>query len=292
MVGNPTSDTTTPTTTTPTTTTPTTTTPTTTPPTTPPAAPQEKVLEHFIGGTYRPFDVIITWDDSGSMNDKVTKMQNNVRDFVTNLDAKNANSKVVMMGVGFAFPTDLDNFRVVSRPIGSHNTLTYLSQYLQTASAVRQGAAIDVVMITDDNAVAPETLASQMPSTLNGVKIRYNSIIGLKAGVNTPSCSVKSLGTEYQTLSQQSGGMVLDICAQDMNPLLQQFFANLTLVNQVYQLQAKVDTTVAPVVTVDGKTLAATDYTIDAAAATLKIADAALPREKADITMEYTKAAN
>ena len=278
-----------------TTTTTTTTTPATSDATTPPATDsnttaKEKLLEHFVGSSYRPFDIIITWDDSGSMDDKIAKLEKNVRDFVTELNDKKADFKVTMMGVGFAFPTDLDNFRVIEKPIGSHNSLTYLNDFIKSAGAVRDGAALDVVMITDDNAAAPETVAAQMATSIKGVKIRYNSIIGLKAGVNTQNCSAKSIGAEYKTLSDQSSGMVLDICALDFDPLLQKFFASLTLVNQVYQLKAKVDTTAPIIVTVDGKTLEAKDFTVDAAAATLKVADAALTHEKADVAVEYTKA--
>ena len=249
----------------------------------------EKIIEAFVGGSYRPFDVIITWDDSGSMLDDLEKMEKNVRDFVINLNTKKLDAKVVMMGVGFDFPNDLDNFRTLSRPIGSHNTLKYLLEYLQTADAVRKDTAIDVVMITDDNAAAPETLAAQMPKDIAGTNIRYNSVIGLKAGTNNATCVVKNVGTEYKTLSTQSGGLVIDICDNDMGSLLSQLFDKLTLINQVYKLKEKVDTKVQPTVTVDGKAIDKADFEIDAAASTLKIADKVLTHEKAEISIEYVK---
>ncbi|MEW5852840.1 MAG: hypothetical protein AB2A00_28915 [Myxococcota bacterium] len=176
-------------------------------------------------------DVIWVIDNSYSMLDENSGVQQNINTFAERVVSSGLDIRVVMVtqkgqGGGYyntaicvpeplAGPgcADSARFKHVDAEVQSTDGPDVLLRELpQFASFLRPGARKSIVFVTDDNAYMPATeFLNQLspPSVLRGAVI--HGVVGLSA----QECpGIATVGTEYITMADETAGLLIPICCE------------------------------------------------------------------------------
>ncbi len=200
-------------------------------------------------------DIIFVIDDSGSMTAEMTQIKTNVNTFAGKIGKSGLDYRVIFVvrrgtsGNTICVPPPLalancaDNpptFYHVNQDVQSDDSLTLALSTYDSAwkNYVRMDAYKVFVEVSDDNAgiygspvkaaqFDPQLLA-KAPAGMFGTaakrKYIFNSIVGWTTGtalISGPKCSTAvNNGSEYQTLSQLTGGIVDSVCNTDYSGVL------------------------------------------------------------------------
>jgi hypothetical protein len=206
-------------------------------------------------GKKRPVDIIWVVDTSGSMSEEIAQIKANINaQFANILSASGLDYQVIMLadrGLGTyqvcAYPPlggqncgdNAPVFHAIDQTIASTNSLSLILSTYDSANAalnwahlLRFNAVKVFIEVTDDNssltAANFETqLFNKLPTgmfgTITNRNYIFHSIIGVTAGNPTTKCpSAVNIGAQYQTLSNNTGGLMLPVCATDYSPIFQQ----------------------------------------------------------------------
>ncbi len=208
-------------------------------------------------------DIIFVIDDSGSMTSEMTQIKTNVNTFATKIGQSGLDYKVIFVvrkgtsGNTICVPPPLggagcaDNpptFYHVNQDVQSDDALSRALATYDSAwkNYVRFDAYKVFVIVSDDNAgnygdpvkaaqFDPQLLA-KAPAGMFGTKAsrKYivDSIVGWSTGtafITGPKCnSAVNNGSEYQQLSQLTGGIIDSVCLTDYSAVLDNLAKGLT----------------------------------------------------------------
>ncbi|MGE0175253.1 MAG: hypothetical protein AB7T49_20890 [Oligoflexales bacterium] len=238
-------------------------------------------------------DIVFAIDTSGSMDTEKAFLEQNMKTFMDLLSKAQIDSQVTAIGsTEFLFPVGLppEKFQVVNQKIGSHDMIRILTGFFQGGAyplPFREGANIEVVMITDDNGQRPGELAVDFKG-IDKKKTIVNGIIGINPGISptNPECTIAAVGTEHQKLADLTGGSKYDLCEKDWNGLLIQLSKNIVERSFSFFLDSAPDLSQDVLVKLDGVALAPEQYTIDEKGQVTLSKDIVLP-EKGVLTVFY-----
>jgi hypothetical protein len=269
-----------------------------TPPTAAPTQPKEtlKVVHTYVGGQFKLVDIAIAFDGSGSMFDKIPKLQQNLHVFVTELAKKGLDAQIVVLAEKFEIPQDLAGVVThIARPVGSHESIRYLKEFYTSIKRVRPNSSLEAIAITDDDAAGQGQLAADFATTYyDNRRIRFNGVIETDRrdqnnNVLPSPCKGIKYGAQYDILKKSTGGVIVDICQEDWSILINQIVNNILKLNQSYPLTDTPDESAAISVSIDGKAIPQTEFTVKAADKTIIINNPALLGENAKVEIVYYK---
>lgn len=212
-------------------------------------------VTYEVAGQRRPVDIIWTVDTSGSMDAEIAQIKANINSqFADILAASGLDYQVIMVaakGVGtfqicaappLGGPNCGDNapfYRAISQTVASTNGLSLLLSTYDNATPalnwkqyLRMKALKVFIAVTDDNsslsgASFDTQLLAKQPAGMFGTAADRNyvfhSIIGVSAGNPAVKCSsAVNTGTQYQAVSNLTGGKMLPVCSTNYSPLFQE----------------------------------------------------------------------
>lgn len=251
-------------------------------------------------------DVVFGVDISGSMNDEILAVQNNLQKMLTTLNSGNIDARVhLILDRDLAFAPGLDPNKIahVRQRIGSHDAISRLNLLFSgamatsyrnldgtiqaTPMAFRKNASLELVVISDDNAAGAGNLAADFDPSKT-LKATFNAIVGLASSVPSDSCRLAAVGSEYLALAQASKGSILDICSVDWSNLITRLSNDMIKRNLSFTLAKKPADLASIVVTLDKKKLAAADWVYDAKTNSLSLNRSAAAKDGSDLLIQYT----
>jgi hypothetical protein len=232
----------------------------TTPPVDPDAAPNASdaatgvcaVVNARAEAALRPVDILWVIDSSPSMDDEIAIIQAELNAFTMRLGASGLNAKVALVGAdrdlatpgrdyfGICIPpplsgapgcpdTDSEQYLHVRAPVHSSDALDVLLANAEPLrNFLRPAARLHVVVVSDDDHRNDIGLGDLVGAGL-GADLLFHSVVTLLdyvggCGVFDPDeeCSCgDERGRQYIGLSEQTGGLVLDLCSEDWAPLFE-----------------------------------------------------------------------
>lgn len=248
--------------------------------------------------TMKPLDMVWVIDNSGSMNEEAANVRKNLTAFIGALD-KSSDMKFLLVskqgttGTSVSLPTGLDASRfmqankVIDSTNGPSQLINQLNFYISGGMPFfRADSKKIIVFVTDDNSAMT---AANFASGLSTVGVASGqaavfSFIGLGSSVSP--CQAAT-GSVYQTLANQSGAKVYNICQADWT----QNFADLKtdVLTKLGRSFTMKDTMVAKIVKVevDGVVIDASKYSF--ASGVLMLADSVPMTETSSVKVSYTQ---
>jgi len=232
-------------------------------------------------GVQLKVDVVFIVDTSASMNEEIAATQANLGKLVTTLNNARLDSRIhLILERPFALPAGSDSKKIafVQQRVGSNDAITQLNAFFAgTLNALYRDAAgatvpaiplrkdgkLEVIAISDDNGVGMGNLAADFDRN-KSLKATFNSIVGLPTSAANAACDIASVGTEYMTLSMQSGGSILDLCSTDWSSLIGRLSNDIVKRSVTFTL-TKNPNPASIQVGLDGQKMSPSDYTYDAA---------------------------
>jgi hypothetical protein len=198
------------------------------------------------GQKFDPVDMVWVVDSSRSMADEQTRIQQTINDFVSAVEARHFDVRLVMVTASNIVPaplgTDAARYRFVQRSVGSHDALAALLDELPSyRDFLRPSAALHFVVVTDDDSnLAADQFLERMDAELgrpfvvhavaspdvDGAPCRDANATGACTGDGRQaSCGAAAIGREYYALAERLGGQEISICVDDwrkvFGPLLE-----------------------------------------------------------------------
>lgn len=205
-----------------------------------------------------PVDIIVSVDQSGSMNDDIANVKANINKLSQFLEGSGLDYRVVMIGTvgtgtyqicvppplgGPSCASNGTKFRTVNRNVQSNDTLSIILQtFDQTSGAMawkdflRPDSVKAFVPISDDNSyLAANNFDQQLlakPGGLFGTETSrryvFYPIVGASAYPSETKCGSVAVnnGSQYLTLAKLTKGRWFPICSKDFGPLFQDIAKN------------------------------------------------------------------
>jgi hypothetical protein len=202
------------------------------------------VEETFVVGEEtdeRATDFVMVVDNSGSMDDTVTQVENNIASLATNLAASDVDYTFTMVSergtnrndpdvcipepLAGPFCSNNNRFRHINQPIGSHNAFERIlgchngcgnggESFLEL---LRPGALLQFIIVTDDESnMGWSTFRSDLTARGLPQDIMMHSVVGLQ----NRGC-VANVGQQYIDAANASGGELLHICDADWGEVIE-----------------------------------------------------------------------
>ena len=196
----------------------------------------------------QPADIIWIVDNSGSMTTEAQAVQDNMNVFAQQITASGIDVRVILISspqtiilgipigngvcVGAPLgsgqcPNDSLAPRYLHLPnaVGSWDALNLLiTNYPQYKSMLRAGASKTFVVVTDDNAIAaPNNSAAAFTSAvtaLDPMMFAKWTLSGVYCQMPCLNCS--AVGSVYEDLRKQTGGVSGDMCLTDFAPVFKE----------------------------------------------------------------------
>ena len=197
---------------------------------------------------FDPVDMVWVVDSSRSMRDEQDKIRQTIGQFVTDVQQRRFDVRLVMVTNQNIVPAplgdDTSRFRFVGRAVNSHEPLQALLDTLPAyRDFLRPEADLHFVVVSDDDSrLSADDFLSQMRMELdrpfvvhavaspdvNGAPCR-NPGAGMDcqnaSGVTLSLCGAAAIGTQYYSLAERLGGEEISICVDDWSqvfgPLLE-----------------------------------------------------------------------
>ncbi len=203
-------------------------------------------------GALRPADIIWAIDTSGSMTDEAAIVEDSINDFANFIGSSGIDYAVVMIASHHDFscgifdpdcPNGGDYFPVCvppplsgspgcpdtannptflhpHLPVYSTDALQVLSEnYIFYSQALRDGAKKHIIVVTDDQSSMSASAFNNAMAALPAPGFGDYTVHGI-IQVNGSTCGVE-VGTVYQTLANQTGGVIADVCSSNWGPIFQ-----------------------------------------------------------------------
>jgi hypothetical protein len=159
-----------------------------------------------------------------------------------------------------------------------------------TPMAFRKEAALEVVVISDDNGSGTGNLAIDFDPNKT-LKATFNAIIGLPTSVPSDTCDLSGVGMEYITLATASKGSMLDICSADWSALITRLSTDMVKRSVTFALSKKPADPSKIIVMLDKQKMAAADWTYDAKTNTVTLVKTTAVKDGSELTLNYNPGA-
>jgi hypothetical protein len=178
-----------------------------------------------------PADIIFIVDNSGSMSFEAGEIQARMNDFSSQIIASGVDVHVVLVssypgnGNGICIDPPLgaggcpqadDNppvFTHVDERVGSHDAWArLLSTHAEWADAIREDSVKHLVVVTDDTS---NMNWDQFDAQFLALHPSYAGYLHHSVVCHSNCASAAGIGTDYITLSNNTGGVAADLCDQD-----------------------------------------------------------------------------
>jgi hypothetical protein len=192
--------------------------------------------------TYAPVDIIWTIDNSGSMSEEASLVQEQLTDFTADIVSSGVDFRVVMItAAGFvtidpALASDPMRFRRVEQSVNSHDAFEVtLASFGAYSDFLRPSARTHIVVVTDDESDTSEASFRTSMETMLGHPFIFHAIasefaehdcvtipiIGTMCdrGCEGPRGDAADVGETYYRLATATGGTQFSICSVDWSPL-------------------------------------------------------------------------
>lgn len=218
----------------------------------------------------QPADILIAVDTSGSMDEEIAQVQQNLNAFASLIVASGIDVHVVLLAdAAMCIPAPLGSgacggadeklpaYRHVIQTVNSTDALDLiLSSYPQWKSSLRPGATKTIAVVSDDDASGSaaaftSALLALDPPTFQGFK--FDAIVSFEDPAvctgcffNCVACASKccnkalfcepisaSEGTVYKQLVQQSGGVIGDLCTGNFAPVFKDMATSVVQGSQI-----------------------------------------------------------
>jgi len=190
------------------------------------------------GQKFDPIDMVWVVDSSRSMLDEQARIRQTINDFVSDVEARHFDVRLVMVTASDIVPAPLGGdsarYRFVQRSVGSHEPLEALLDELpRYRDFLRPKAALHFVVVTDDDSrLDADDFLAQMTAQL-GRSFAVHAVASpdvdgapcLDEGaipecasatnVRRSACGAAAIGREYYALAQRLGGQEISICVDD-----------------------------------------------------------------------------
>jgi hypothetical protein len=254
-------------------------------------------------------DVVFAVDTSASMDDEILAVQNNLQKLVSTLNDGKLDSRIhLLLDEILMLPAGSDPNKIafVQQRVDSGDAISRLNLLFNgmfaasyrnidgtvqaTPMAFRKDAALEIVVISDDNGSGTGNLAVDFDPNKN-LKATFNAIIGLPTSVASDTCNLSGIGMEYITLATASKGSQLDICAADWSALITRLSTDMVKRSVTFALSKKPADPSKIVVTLDKQKMAANEWTYDAKTNTVTLTKTTAVKDGSDITLNYNPGA-
>ncbi|MFT5352913.1 MAG: hypothetical protein ACI9KE_000110 [Polyangiales bacterium] len=189
-----------------------------------------------------PVDIVWVIDNSGSMSEEASLVQENINNFATAINSAGLDVHVIVItAAGFVevpppLGTDPERFLRVNQDVQSSNSFERLLGTLPMyQSFLRRNSALHFVVVSDDESdMGFNEFLGSMQSMI-GRSFRFHAVVSEPGathsfgGFNMSGCSgpngdASDNGDEYWMLASRTGGRALSICTADWTAL----FSDLT----------------------------------------------------------------
>lgn len=269
-----------------------------------PDTPEEpstgRATERFLtesGAVTRAVDVVFLVDTSGSMRDETARLEQNMETFLGKffLNQAGLDFRLFLVGEQFKFPaavTAAAGVDVIEERVDSHDALDIAEELLTSGLngqtlELRDGVMKELIIVSDDNATGSGIAAVQ--ARVAAGTARVHGLVGLKVGLNSPTCNIAAVGSVYQQLAAMgpAPGLIQDLCLDDWQKLLDNLGGTLTKPKAVsFQLQGTPDLSQAIEVTVGGAPVAASAFSYVAETNTVTV-DGAVAVPGTEVAVTY-----
>ncbi len=166
-------------------------------------------------------DVLWLIDTSGSMKDDTEIVRSNFDRFLTNI-AEKSHARLTLVAnttaISLTAQATAAGHRQVNNTVNSTDALVIAQRLLNNGTiALRNGAKLVMVVVTDDNAVTvtDQNFISGLNATIQAIK---PTLFAFRGDRDQPPCDITRKGVAYDNLARVTGGDVFDICARDWTP--------------------------------------------------------------------------
>lgn len=270
-----------------------------------------KVTQFFLAEEYRPVDVIIALDTSGSMVQEKVALENNMQTFLDSLTQLNIDANITMMAkktnasdpymYGYILNMQNNgNLAVLDQYIHSNDAIGQLTKFFSGSlgypKPLRDKSLTEAIIVSDDNGLndpsAPYLTTGNTANEFRGPAgrdVRVSAVVGLKPGIdpNNADCEIAARGEEHIALAQKTGGDVIDLCTKDWSGLLKNLSNNIAQRRLTYPLSSDPDLELQVNVYVDGALVDPSNYTIDKTSRTLRFKVTYALNPKSEVKIEY-----
>jgi hypothetical protein len=188
---------------------------------------------------FAPVDIIWIIDNSGSMSEEASLVQDQMNGFASSIYASGIDYRVIVISAGdfvnvpAPLGTDAEHFLRVAADVQSHNAFdVLLAQYPTYSPFMRAGSAVHIVVVTDDESdMGASDFRSRMEANLSR-SFTFHAIASEDTDhcdpvfciIRTPGCAgphgeAADIGRVYYELAMATGGQTHSICAADWSPL-------------------------------------------------------------------------
>ena len=200
----------------------------------------------------RPVDIILVVDQSPSMEDEQRAIQSNINYFSASIAARQIDYHVVVIATrggfdGF-FPLcipeplaqsgcqDNDRFRQVDVPVHSHNSLQItVDHWGEFEGFLRPGSLRHFIEVSDDDSDLPANIFDAFIRGKRGFSdYVFHSIVATHL-IDSFSCA-DDVGSQYLRLSQQTGGITVNICNANWRDVFRSLETEVTKVKSQFTL--------------------------------------------------------
>ena len=184
---------------------------------------------------FAPVDIVWIIDNSGSMSEEASLIQQNLNQFATTIEGAGLDVHVVLItAAGFAevpapLGTDPSRFLRVEQDVQSHNAFERLIETFPMWSPfLRRTSALNFVVTTDDTSNMSADDFNMQLLGLIGRSYRFHAIASPPGssmgtfpptGCRGPHGDARGDGVEYWDISRRTGGTQHSICEPDWSGL-------------------------------------------------------------------------
>ncbi|MDQ1346831.1 MAG: hypothetical protein QG573_200 [Acidobacteriota bacterium] len=211
------------------------------------ACPSTGKCETFTAGVNaRPVDIVWVIDQSGSMDDEIAAVRQNLNAFASFISAQKIDYHVILLAEryyenGICVPQPLAGagcangarFLQIEEYIDSHNSLSALTANAALIeSFMRPGSIRHFVEVSDDESDLP---ASQFDAFFRARPGFQDYVFHSVVGLSWSDC-VADIGQQYMTLSTLTKGLKFDICSANWQALFSELAKNVVTASTKYKL--------------------------------------------------------
>lgn len=252
-------------------------------------------------------DIVFAIDTSPSMDDKLVAMQNNLQKMIGILNQGKLDFRIhLMLDAPIRVPpgTDPERVAIIKETVESNNAIGMLNTLfsgdfaksyqsisytpLPTPLAFRKDAKLEIVVISDDDGFGEGNHAHNFDYS-DSLNSTFSGIIALPTTVETDTCGIANIGTEYMFLAERSGGTTLDICSSDWSKLITTLSDDMVQRSNSFRLSKKPLNPKAMKVKLNGQDLGPNDYLYHADGNFIRV-NAALVKFGLEIAITYEPA--
>jgi hypothetical protein len=218
------------------------------------SAPEAACAATVAATTRTPVDLVMSIDQSGSMDDDIAKVRASVANLAADLSASGLDWRLIMIARVGSGPLEVcvpepvagprcaskaPRFLAVDKTVTSHDTLTVTLETLPRWTRILRQSAVKIfVPITDDESTQmtavefDRRLLAAAPEQFGTAAARryvYFPICGASAFPSTVKCGPNAVdaGAQYQALARLTKGEWSPICAPDFRPVFERIARNI-----------------------------------------------------------------